>query len=343
MNIAPTSCVHETVHSEVPQNVTTETEPALTFKWDPVAQMSNKMPPTANEDPQPAIDSLKYENSSPEPPQTDQGTNTYWPTSYQPFQVSHHTQQSEDTVEEKLQSAPQMLFTITYNLTTSGSIRLNIGIEKSIDDEWRVVLEFEKTAESIKIRFNEHSWTQLCRAEPFIENHMSDKYYEAGYGPPHEIECGCLKAIITILYDDVVLCVKSGSGSVIYLQHSSVTNLFGMIQAVNYSVMKLEQQLPYVKSRYREISEYLRVNIVHEDDLHKHIPTVIPKTLCSLLTGKGTDVFKAITLLCGKDTDAEFIAHRKSLFQSKCKGEKTDDHFFSWPSYAPQLGLLTKM
>lgn len=292
--------------------------------WDPVAHLlrlmekDNEMLLTAYENtppvkiecgtPPPPLQHQSESPLSPQPPSQNEPAN-YWPPSYDPTPVFSCGEDVVDEKVKKVNSVPVLLFASTYNLTASGSKRLNIGIEASVETEWRVVLELENAAKCMKVRFDEDSWRELYNAESYINNQMTEEYYEPRYNPPPPIECHDLTVCITTAYDDVALSLKTVENTnAIYLQHSTVVNLFGLWRAMQCILERLKLRLPHVKMMYREISEYLRAHNVHLDNLEDHMFRVPHEYKCD-----STSV---------NEIRCEFIAYKKILFANLCKGDK---------------------
>ncbi|XP_049808974.1 uncharacterized protein LOC126252149 [Schistocerca nitens] len=166
---------------------------------------------------------------------------------------------SLDTVNKKNTSSAATLFTTTYNLTSSGSKRVNIAID--VHHVWGIqaIMEIENISKSVKVPISEFDWAGICHAERYINQQMTTEYDPTH--PPPEIRLADVTLSITTVYDDCALCIKSGVDSV-YLRHPSVIKLFNLDSSIRFALERLNRWVPSIEAAYSDVKNSLRVEVV---------------------------------------------------------------------------------
>lgn len=228
----------------------------------------------------------------------DFDTKQFWSLTYTP------SAQEPQNIIPTGQSDPLIMFTSTYNLTVSGSKRLSIGV----DSDWRVVIQVEDVRKSVKVRFAQPEWDELCQAMSNISDRLTTAYNP--YSPPINIYCANLTLTVTTLYDNATLIMKSGEdGKPIYLQHGTVMNLFGLRTTVALVLERLQRGLQCIQSAYEDVVKYLRSYPVHADNLELCISS------CIHAKSKPENCDDSVSM---SEIKAELCAYKKLLFCKYC-------------------------
>ncbi len=120
---------------------------------------------------------------------------TLWTPSYTPSAPQGY---GVDCVDEKipLERILPLMFVSTYNITSSASKRMNIGLEPPT---WRVVFHIENVKNGSKVRYTEREMDDLYRALPYINNQMMMNDCSSS-------DIGCGNVTLSIIPMSVIVC-----------------------------------------------------------------------------------------------------------------------------------------